>query len=91
MIKWLCDKINRMRHGKSDNRPIPKAGEEWVLCSRTDPWGGKKRPTVRIIDVKNGWVRYYMNRIFRDERKELIAFTDIYVPINSHNQSTNHE
>jgi hypothetical protein len=58
----------------------PKAGEAWirVICD-SSPWPKHTMYEVKIIDVKNGWVRYYMSDFFPDERMKVDIFTMIYI------------
>jgi hypothetical protein len=58
----------------------PVAGEKWILhVDKTDPWGGNKYPPVKILDVKEGWVRYKIgDYIFKDERMPVERFVAIY-------------
>jgi len=58
----------------------PVAGETWNIKSAPDPWGGKPRFKVVILDAKAGWVRYSMGAPFTDERMEVDRFTAIYQP-----------
>jgi len=55
----------------------PEVGERWVF-NDDDPWGGKKFPPVKILDVKDGWVRYYIGHYYSDERREMDSFLYIY-------------
>lgn len=55
---------------------IPKPGERWNLSDKS-PWP-LNYPGVKILDVKDGWVRYYMGRIFPDERMKLEMFLSVY-------------
>lgn len=54
----------------------PRVGEQWLLRSE-DRWGSKYSP-VTILDVRDGWVRYNMNRVFRDERMRMDMFIATY-------------
>ena len=53
---------------------IPVAGETWYFREDDSPWASKKSQQVQIIDVKNGWVRYYMNKSFDDNRMKIDSF-----------------
>lgn len=63
----------------------PKAGERWLLQpykALKDPFDPPKpkggyRP-VRIIEVRDGWVRYWMSSLYPDERKETWLFVGMY-------------
>jgi hypothetical protein len=55
-------------------KPIePKIGEKWVLGLWIT-----ERVTVTILDVKDGWVKYYINEIFDDEQMTIQAFVHLY-------------
>lgn len=61
----------------------PKPGETWVFKgTKRGPWEHARRKEVSIIDVKCGWVRYYMNSMFPDERVEVCDFICMYDPAN---------
>ena len=51
---------------------FPLPGEEWEFRGQ-GPFG-----TVKILEVKKGFVRYYMGKIFYDERMSLVDFISIY-------------
>lgn len=57
---------------------VPAPDEQWCMRDKS-PWPKKNNP-VRIIDVREGWVRYYMNEVFHDERRELDEFLRMYGP-----------
>lgn len=72
-MNWILDLFNK----RKPLPPIPPhVGERWRLRSE-DPWGSKS-PPVAILDVQAGWVRYYMNRFFDDERMRIDEFTRLY-------------
>ncbi len=57
----------------------PKAGEVWIRAIYdSSPWPKRALYEVKIIDVKNGWVRYYLGEFFPDERMKIDIFTSIY-------------
>lgn len=60
----------------------PAPGESWVLKGEDEdgcPWEGQKWKPVRILDVRDGWVRYAIGSLlFNDERLRLESFTKIY-------------
>jgi hypothetical protein len=58
---------------------VPKAGEYWRMGT-TDgsPWPCKKHKPTRILEVKDGWVRY---DLLGDSRKRVDEFTDMYVRV----------
>jgi hypothetical protein len=60
----------------SKDDPI-EPGAKWQLKDDKSPW---PQPTclVTILDVKDGWVRYYMGRMFPDQRMEEDLFRKIY-------------
>ena len=61
----------------------PKIGETWVLTLDTNPW--EEAFLVRIVDLRDGWVRY---RFVMDSESDTLAdgyrttrvhtFTDVY-------------
>jgi hypothetical protein len=57
---------------------VPKAGEKWRMPNKPDPWPQPDNPPVKILDVKDGWVRYRMNELFPDERKPMKDFLQLY-------------
>jgi hypothetical protein len=74
---------------KKDDLPIgsvgggsrlePKAGEQWRLSpTEADPWPQREPSPVKILDVKDGWVRYRLSEVFPDERKTIKDFLQIY-------------
>lgn len=57
----------------------PQAGERWLLQPiDDDPFAAKQRNPVRIIEVREGWVRYWLSSVFPDERKEVGEFVGMY-------------
>ncbi len=61
---------------------IPVPGESWSLFFETeDPWGPTRTVPVKILDVKEGWVRYAFPNIFTDERMDIKTFIIIYKPV----------
>ena len=52
----------------------PTIGEEWTLNLIPDPWGGQSFGPVKILDVKDGWVKYYSGGAFPDVREKLEGF-----------------
>jgi hypothetical protein len=75
---------------RPDAEPKPKrapvVGELWPFASTDDPWGGKSRGSAKVLDVKDGWVRYAMlvdghaGFLFQDERMKLSSFLYCYQP-----------
>lgn len=72
--------FNYFKHKAKDKQELPKIGELWLPCFKRDgdPWNQKVYDSVTIIDVLNGWVRYDMGKIFRDERMEIDTFVKLY-------------
>ena len=61
-------------------KPDVSVGEFWVL-DRSDgsPWPAVgPESKVQIIDVKDGWVRYFINQTYPDNRRPVKDFTSIY-------------
>ncbi len=56
----------------------PVKGEKWLLDIGTSDPFPPKYPPVRILDVKDGWVRYWMGSLFDDERKPIDQFMRMY-------------
>ena len=59
----------------------PKKGEIWISTFRTDendPFKPKDEFEIEILDYKEGWVRYSIGRLFKDERMKLESFSRIY-------------
>ncbi len=70
-----------------ESQPVqePKAGEVWSLgkVRRGGPWPTSNlRYCVKILDVKEGWVRYMRGsengNFSSDERKPMQIFTTLY-------------
>ena len=58
-------------------KPLP--GEVWAFDSEEGPWPKENKGLVRILDVKDGWVRYSWASGFRtDERMKIRAFRWCY-------------
>jgi len=81
----LFSAIGRLLTGESAIEAIdkkifpPVAGERWEFHKDTgDPFPSKTHKPVVIIDVKSGWVRYKLNSLFNDERKEIDLFLNMY-------------
>lgn len=57
----------------------PKPGEVWAFAPLNQgPWPPKDGHSVKVLDVQGGWVRYYMNATFDDNRARLETFCDMY-------------
>jgi len=69
-IDWL------MCLGK--RKPIP--GEDWeIIPEDDDPFPPKtKLPPVRVLGVRDGWVRYSIGHSFPDERVRMGIFLRFY-------------
>ena len=76
ILNWLLRRTEPITEEPIKPSVIPEIGERWELKS-DDPFPARYGP-VKIIGFKNGWVRYYMNGIFNDERKELSSFIRLY-------------
>jgi len=60
---------------------VPQPGEQWSWrCANAGPWDCPKRWTVTILEVKHGWVRYWLDEVAPDRRMELEIFTRVYAP-----------
>jgi hypothetical protein len=53
-------------------------GQIWAP-QRCGPWSCPPRYTARILDLKDGWVRYYVNQYAPDERMREDDFRAHYV------------
>ena len=61
------------------SRPTIKPGEEWMLDDReSGPWESTRFKPVKVIDVKAGWVRYFVSEIYPDERMKIGTFVRLY-------------
>jgi hypothetical protein len=58
----------------------PVAGERWVLSpSDGSPWPvATVCIPVTILDVRDGWVRYYCDDMFPDNRKTITDFVSLF-------------
>lgn len=63
---------------KTKPKTEPKIGEEHWAIHNDSPWKKENTTYIKILDVKNGWVRYSINRIFNDERMEMEIFLKCY-------------
>ncbi len=86
-IAWLAvlyyekkDRCEKVPEKEPSNETIPRVGECWKFreTNDDDPWPVKDYGNVNILDVKDGWVRYYMNSTFPDERRTISSFVKIY-------------
>jgi hypothetical protein len=56
-----------------------KPGQLWKSKSKDgDPFPPKDRDAIKILDFKNGWVRYAYPTIFTDERMALSSFLYVF-------------
>ena len=58
----------------------PLKHEKWSMSSDGSPWP-IQGSEVTILDCKDGWVRYKMNYLFKDERMRLDLFLKIYAKV----------
>lgn len=75
IASWLSNR-------KKKAVPDVAIGQKFALAGMQDPWGIKNgfKP-VLVLDVKDGWVRYYVNDLFHDERLRTAAFLYCYEPL----------
>jgi len=67
--------------------PIPRPGESWIFDHAEGPWPRKPGPVVIVRDVKDGWVRYNIDRCaWTDQRTTLKTFRKLYRPNKEINQ-----
>lgn len=61
---------------------LPRRGERWVLKPNSgsgDPFPAVEYGCfVRVLEVRAGWVRYYMGNIFPDNRATVESFLRMY-------------
>jgi len=70
-------KVDKIASGISEGGLIEK-GQRWILRDGNDgPWP-RERPTVEILDVKEGWIRYSIGGVFTDERLIESSFRGCY-------------
>ena len=66
------------RQNKSEMSSV-LIGEKYILKPDGSPWERTKDPVcIKIIDVKNGWVRYFLSESFPDQRMSIDMFLRIY-------------
>lgn len=57
----------------------PSRGELWkFIVKDASPWDFTGGMVAKILDVKDGWVRYSIGRPYEDERMEIKYFVEIY-------------
>lgn len=71
-VLWLFGKPIKQ------TQQIPGCGEAWILKQCNDPWGGRPEAVVKIVDVKEGWVRYDFPNLFKDQRMRMEMFLFCY-------------
>lgn len=60
-----------------------KIGSLWILMARfVSPWDPEPAP-IKILDVKDAWVRYRTHSGGFQHDKRIDAFLDIYEPVTS--------
>ncbi len=74
----MKESLFRRFFGLKPKKPDPKIGETWFL-DKGGPWPKGEFGRVKILDVREGWVRYAYPSIYTDERMKLRSFTDIFV------------
>lgn len=58
LLRWLLDWAKPKHKAEQDTKRIPKAGERWIAFETdSSPWTTFYY-SVRILDVKDGWVRF---------------------------------
>lgn len=69
-----------MKQGHSDmtKQSTPQAGQHWRLQPDDDPFPAKAYDPVQILEVKEGWVRYWMGSFSPDNRKKVSEFVRMY-------------
>lgn len=72
--------INRLFIGPRCDA-MPKKGELWHFIGSDDksPWQTDKYTQVKVVDVRDEWVRYDME-FFKDQRMKLDLFCRMYKP-----------
>ena len=80
--KWILGKlfgVPEKHEAATLGCEMPKAGDVWFRSVYDEsPWKKETTYEVNVIAVKSGWVRYYMNELFPDERMKIDMFTVIY-------------
>jgi hypothetical protein len=73
---WPFSKLKQAN--KVEAPEVPAPGEKWEMFDEGDPFPSKY-PPVTILNVKDGWVRYSMGKMFfNDERRTVKSFVLIY-------------
>ena len=81
MFRYLFKKKHKFESSIHAEPCIPNPGERWQIRGKNDPWEGKRYNPVKILDVKDGWVRYYLGDVFPDERQKIEKFVRIYTKV----------
>ena len=59
--------------------PQPQIGDTFRLIGdEMDPWGDYRYHPVTILDIKDGWVRYYNGSLFPDNRLTIESFICVF-------------
>ena len=77
MFAWLKRKEKQEPIKEPKKEYEISKGQIWCFSEKNDPWGCKDLK-VTILDVKEGWVRYYMNPLFNDNRRTIVSFVSMY-------------
>lgn len=84
MFKWIKSLFKQAQQAQqaqpeiAPKKPEPQPGQRWVLMSGGDPFPAPNGPEVRILEERDGWVRYYMHQGFPDNRMKVADFIRIY-------------
>lgn len=81
IMGWLLSILGREPHRQA-RLPIP--GETWSYTPRDEsPWPTSDKPLlVKVIDQKEGWVRYDIGQgTFQDRRMKASIFITIFEPL----------
>jgi hypothetical protein len=57
---------------------IPKVGDHFILKDDDSPWPMEGRQEAIVLDIKDGWVRFSLPPIFKDNRLKMDAFLYCY-------------
>lgn len=74
---WI-QAVREWAQKRKSQHPQIAIGSLWVLHNYRDPFPTRDRPPVRVLDVKDGWVRYYIGEAFPDERMSVELFLGIF-------------
>ena len=81
----LAKKEEIVYEGEIVETPI-RPNSQWVIKisqSKGDPFpipNNKRYAPVTVLEVRDGWVRYYIGSMFPDERKDVDTFLKMYEP-----------